>query len=157
MSKLMLTGIAFVIAGIASGIYEKIFYGNRLDENNVVQESFFLPLSFMLTFLGIILLAASLISLSDHKGKDVVDCIEPYLSNLRNHLNACYTRNFRSNPPVWHLTTCAVCSVRNHACRRAVFGLGDSIYGRRQVDRLWDNLRRERHQVASCIGVGWVV
>lgn len=61
MSKLMLTGIAFVIAGIASGIYEKIFYGNRLDENNVVQESFFLPLSFMLTFLGIILLAASLI------------------------------------------------------------------------------------------------
>ena len=61
MSKFILTGMAFVIAGITSGIIEKIFYGTRLDENNVVQESFFLPLSFMLTFLGIILLAAGLI------------------------------------------------------------------------------------------------
>jgi hypothetical protein len=60
MSKFMLTGIAFVIAGIMCGAFEQIFYGGRLDENNVVQESFFLPLSFMLTFLGIILLAAGL-------------------------------------------------------------------------------------------------
>ena len=59
MSKLMLAGIAFVIAGITSGIIEQVFYGGRLDENNVVQESFFLPLSFMLSFLGIVLLAAS--------------------------------------------------------------------------------------------------
>jgi hypothetical protein len=61
MSKLMLTGIAFVIAGIMCAAFEKIFYGGRLDENNVVQESFFLPLSFMLAFVGIILLAAGLI------------------------------------------------------------------------------------------------
>lgn len=61
MSKLMLTGIAFLIAGIISGAIEQIFYGGRLDANNVVQESFFLPLSFMLVFAGIILLATSAI------------------------------------------------------------------------------------------------
>jgi hypothetical protein len=52
MSKLMWLGIALVVAGMASGILEQIFYGGRLDENNVLQESFFLPLAFILIFLG---------------------------------------------------------------------------------------------------------
>ena len=52
MSKLMWLGIALVVAGMASGILEQIFYGGRLDENNVLQESFFLPLAIILIFLG---------------------------------------------------------------------------------------------------------
>jgi len=36
---------------------EKIFYGNRLDANNVLQESFFLPLSIFLTLIGLVVLA----------------------------------------------------------------------------------------------------
>jgi len=52
MSKLMWLGLALVVSGITSGILEQGFYGNRLDENNVLQESFFLPLAFILLFLG---------------------------------------------------------------------------------------------------------
>ena len=52
MSKLMWLGLALVVSGITSGILEQWFYGNRLDENNVLQESFFLPLAFILMFFG---------------------------------------------------------------------------------------------------------
>ena len=52
MSKLMWLGIALVVAGITSGIVEQVFYGGRVDENNVLQESFFLPLAFILIFFG---------------------------------------------------------------------------------------------------------
>jgi len=52
MSKLTWLGIALVLSGVASGILERKFYGARLDENNVLQESFFLPLAFILVFLG---------------------------------------------------------------------------------------------------------
>jgi len=52
MSKLMWLGIALVVSGVASGIMEQTFYGGRVDENNVLQESFFLPLAFVLIFLG---------------------------------------------------------------------------------------------------------
>ena len=57
MSRLSLIGIALVIGGAVCGALEKIFYGNRLDENNVIQESFFLPLSIFLTLIGIVVLA----------------------------------------------------------------------------------------------------
>jgi hypothetical protein len=52
MSRLTWLGIALVLAGAASGMLEQRFYGGRLDENNVLQESFFLPLAFILVFLG---------------------------------------------------------------------------------------------------------
>ena len=52
MSKLMWLGIALVLSGVASGVLEHTFYGGRLDENDVLQESFFLPLAFILVFLG---------------------------------------------------------------------------------------------------------
>jgi len=51
-----LAGIALVIVGIICGAIEKIFYGNRLDANNVLQESFFLPLSIFLTLIGLVVL-----------------------------------------------------------------------------------------------------
>lgn len=66
MTKTMWFGIALVIAGVASGIFEQVLYGGRLDENNVVQESFFLPLAFILIFLGgvLIVVAAALLLLN---------------------------------------------------------------------------------------------
>jgi hypothetical protein len=51
MSKLMWLGIALVVSGVVSGILEQTFYG-YVDQNNVLQESFFLPLAFILIFLG---------------------------------------------------------------------------------------------------------
>ena len=51
MSKLTWLGIVVVMAGMVSGVLEKTFYG-YVDENNVLQESFFLPLAFILIFLG---------------------------------------------------------------------------------------------------------
>lgn len=52
MTKTMWSGYALLIAGVASWILEQLLYGGRLDENNVLQESFFLPLAFILIFLG---------------------------------------------------------------------------------------------------------
>ena len=46
-----------MIVGVVCGAMEKIFYGNRLDANNVLQESFFLPLSIFLTLIGLVVLA----------------------------------------------------------------------------------------------------
>jgi hypothetical protein len=51
MSRLTWLGIIVLIAGVVSGILERTFYG-YVDENNVLQESFFLPLAFILIFLG---------------------------------------------------------------------------------------------------------
>jgi hypothetical protein len=54
---LSLVGIGLVIVGVVCGAIEKIFYGNRLDANNVLQESFFLPLSIFLALIGLVVLA----------------------------------------------------------------------------------------------------
>ena len=51
MSRLTWLGIIVLIAGVVSGILERTFYG-YVDDNNVLQESFFLPLAFILIFLG---------------------------------------------------------------------------------------------------------
>jgi hypothetical protein len=59
MSRLTWLGIALVVSGVASGILEQNFYGGRLDENNVLQESFFLPLAFILIFLGCALIVVA--------------------------------------------------------------------------------------------------
>ena len=59
MSKLMWLGTASLASGVASGALERVFYGARLDENNVLQESFFLPLAFILSFLGVGLIATA--------------------------------------------------------------------------------------------------
>ena len=51
MTRTMWSGSALLIAGVASWILDRLLYGG-LDENNVLQESFFLPLAFILIFLG---------------------------------------------------------------------------------------------------------
>jgi hypothetical protein len=57
MSKARFAGMGLLIAGVACGAIEAMFHGGRLDENKVVQESFFLPLSIFLAFTGIVVLA----------------------------------------------------------------------------------------------------
>jgi len=57
ISTSSLVGIGLVVVGVVCGAMEKIFYGNRLDANNVLQESFFLPLSIFLTLIGLVVLA----------------------------------------------------------------------------------------------------
>jgi hypothetical protein len=51
MSKLTWVGLVVLMAGLVSGVLEKTFYG-YVDENNVLRESFFLPMAFILVFLG---------------------------------------------------------------------------------------------------------
>lgn len=66
MNKTMWFGFVLLIAGVASWILERLLYSGRLDENNVLQESFFLPLAFILIFAGgaLIVVAAALFLLS---------------------------------------------------------------------------------------------
>ena len=59
MPKLMWLGLGLLTAGVISGICEQVFYGGRLDAGGVLQESFFLPLSFLLVFLGGLLIVVS--------------------------------------------------------------------------------------------------
>jgi len=58
--KIRLTGlIALVLAGL-SWLAEITFYGG-IDPNGVLQDSFFLPLTFILAAIGIVILGISLV------------------------------------------------------------------------------------------------
>jgi hypothetical protein len=57
MTRLTKTGIGLVAIGVIFGVLERTFYGNRLDENNVIQESLFLPLSAFALIAGVAALA----------------------------------------------------------------------------------------------------
>lgn len=46
-SKYFTFTVLFFFLGLISALLERHFYGGRLDENNIVQESFFLPLTFV--------------------------------------------------------------------------------------------------------------
>lgn len=54
-SKLLTFGLFIIVLGAASLGLEKVFYGG-IDSNGVLQESFFLPLSFLLWGLGALLI-----------------------------------------------------------------------------------------------------
>ncbi len=60
------------MAGMTSGFLEQVFYGGRVDENDVVQDSFFLPLAFILVFLGgaMVVISAGLVFLKKIRGGD---------------------------------------------------------------------------------------
>lgn len=50
--KFAVSGVLFIILAVASGAAEAVFYGG-IDENGVLQESFFLPLTFLLAAAGL--------------------------------------------------------------------------------------------------------
>jgi len=56
--KRRLVRIGAILLGLSflSGLAEEIVYGGRVDENGVVQESFLLPLTFLLVTPGLLLL-----------------------------------------------------------------------------------------------------
>jgi hypothetical protein len=55
-TRLTFLGIIILFIGIIFLKLEGVFYGNRLDENNVIQESWFMPLSIIFIFVGVIIL-----------------------------------------------------------------------------------------------------
>lgn len=57
-SKLFWAGIVLIFLGLVSGAMERLFY-NTIDENGILQESFFLPLSFIFIFIGALLIISS--------------------------------------------------------------------------------------------------
>ncbi len=58
MTKLRLFGIVALVLAALSGLSERLFY-DGVDPDGVLQESFFLPLSYILATLGIVMIAAS--------------------------------------------------------------------------------------------------
>ena len=58
-SKFRLFGIVALVGAVLCYVAETTFYGG-VDADGVVQESFFIPLTFILGALGLILLLASL-------------------------------------------------------------------------------------------------
>lgn len=61
-SNLTLFGIGFFLLGAMCGIAENVFYG-WVDSDGVLQESFFLPLSFIFAAIGAVLLITALLRL----------------------------------------------------------------------------------------------
>jgi len=59
--KTIVIGLFIILLGVLSRLAENHFYGGRLDENNVVQESFFLPLSFILWGIGTIIIIIAIL------------------------------------------------------------------------------------------------
>lgn len=59
MSRLRIAGIVVIGLGVASGIAENVFYGD-IGPDGVLQESFFLPLTFILAAIGTVMVVASL-------------------------------------------------------------------------------------------------
>ncbi len=61
LSKGIISGVILIMLSYASYIAEKIFY-DYIDENGVVQESLFLPLTFILGFIGLAFLVVGVVS-----------------------------------------------------------------------------------------------
>jgi len=59
--KIILVGLVIILLGVSSWLAEQHFYGGRLDNNFVVQESFFLPLAFILSGIGLIIIIVSIL------------------------------------------------------------------------------------------------
>ena len=54
-SKLIQAGVVLIVLGLASFFIDMIFY-NSVNENGILVESLFLPLTFILGFLGSLLI-----------------------------------------------------------------------------------------------------
>jgi len=53
--------LTLIFLGLIFLVTQSIFYGSKLDENNVIQDSIFLPLGMMLFILGLLVLLVTLI------------------------------------------------------------------------------------------------
>ena len=60
MPKLSITGIVFLTLGFVSGLVQQRYYG-YMDTEGVIHDSLFLPLAFMLTAIGGLLLLISMV------------------------------------------------------------------------------------------------
>jgi uncharacterized membrane protein YkvI len=60
-SKLRKAGIVLIVLAVLSRIAEAVFYGD-VGPDGVLQESLFLPLTFILLALGLVALAASVVA-----------------------------------------------------------------------------------------------
>jgi len=54
---LLITSLVFFALAAVCGIAESVLFGGRIDQNNVVQESLFLPLTFIFAAGGIVFCA----------------------------------------------------------------------------------------------------
>lgn len=59
MNRRRIVGVAALVLAALCWLAEVSFYGG-VDPDGVLQESFFLPLTFILGFVGVVMLAASL-------------------------------------------------------------------------------------------------
>jgi hypothetical protein len=59
--KIILIGLIIILLGVLSWLAEKHFYGGGLDNNYVVQESLFMPLSFILSGIGLVVIIVSIL------------------------------------------------------------------------------------------------
>lgn len=53
-------GLLALVLALLCGLAETIFYGGEVDANGVIQESLFLPLTFIFGAIGIVLVVLSL-------------------------------------------------------------------------------------------------
>lgn len=66
MSKLAIIGIVFIALGIISGFIQQNYYG-YIDAEGVIHDSIFLPLAFILTMIGGLLLLICIVRFVIHK------------------------------------------------------------------------------------------
>ncbi len=59
--KIILIGIIIILLGVSSWLAEKYIYDGRLDNNYIVQESLFLPLAFILSGIGLVVIIVSIL------------------------------------------------------------------------------------------------
>jgi len=67
ISKTQITGIVVATLGALSLFLEKIYYG-YVDDSGALHESLFLPLGFLLLFVGVVLFAIGFIRKLLHRG-----------------------------------------------------------------------------------------